>query len=161
MDLEIQVPAATSAQLTTINGGELVVRGLTGEMELANTNGGIEATGIRGSVVANTTNGEVRVTFVEIDTDKAMSFTTLNGDVDISFPPGLKADLRIDAGRGDIFTDFDFEVQASSPTIDRGERGGGYRIELSSEVHATVGGGGPVFHFKTFNGDVYVRKTGV
>jgi hypothetical protein len=160
MDLEIQVPARTSAQLTTINGGDIIVRGLTGEVELANTNGGIEATDIRGSVVANTTNGDVRVSFVEIDTDKAMSFTTLNGDVDTTFPPGLRAELRIDAGRGEILTDFDFEVKPSAPVVDRGERGGGYRVELSSEVQATVGGGGPVFHFKTFNGNVYVRKAG-
>jgi hypothetical protein len=94
--LKVQVPVRTSASIHAIH-GDIVVRGLNGEHELQGTNGGIEATGMRGSVVAGTTNGQLIVTFAEITPNKAMSFTTLNGNVDVSFPAGLKADLRIDA----------------------------------------------------------------
>lgn len=89
-----------------------------------------------------------------------MSFTTFNGDVDVTFPASLKGDLRIDAGRGDIYTDFDVTQQPVAPKVDRSSSRGGSRFEISGEVHASVGGGGPSIHFKTFNGDVYIRKSG-
>ena len=157
-DIHVRVPYNTSAQISSVNAGEIVVKGLTGEMELENTNGGIRALDITGSVVANTTNGTVQVTFVQINGDKAMSFSTLNGNVDISFPDGLRADLRINAGRGDILTDFDADVQPTIPVIDQQE-GSGYRVQLEREVHVKVGGGGPTYRFKTFNGNIYIRKS--
>jgi len=159
VEVQIQVPFRTSASIHTVNGGDIVVRGLQGELELDNTNGGIAATNIKGSVVAHTTNGSVSVTFDEITPDKPMSFTSFNGNVDISFPPGLKADLRIEPGRGDILTDFDFELIPTAPKIERNERKGGSRIEIGQDVQAKIGGGGPTFHFKTFNGGIYIRKS--
>jgi len=160
IDIEIQVPARTSAYLSTINNGDIVVNGLTGELELENTNGAITATEISGSVVADTTNGPVRVTFVEIDAEKEMAFASFNGNVDVTFPPGLRADLRISSGQGDIFTDFDAEVQPRSPVVERGEDGGRYQVRVQGDVHVKIGGGGPVYRFKTLNGNVYVRKAG-
>lgn len=157
--VRIQVPVRTSASISSVNGGDIVVRGLTGELELDNTNGGIKATGIRGSVVAHSTNGSVEVSFVEITPDKPMSFSTLNGNVDVSFPEGLKAELRIEPGRGDILTDFDFEVLPSAPTVERSERGGSYRVDVGQDVRAKIGGGGPTYHFQTFNGSIYIRKS--
>jgi len=155
----IRVPTRTSASVTSVTGGNIVVRGLTGELELQNTNGGIEATGIRGSAVAHSTNGSVEVSFVEVTPDKPMSFSTLNGNVDVSFPAGTKADLRIEPGRGEILTDFDFELVPTAPTVEQSERGGGYRVDVGQDVRARIGGGGPTYHFKTFNGTIYVRKS--
>lgn len=157
--VRIQVPFRTSAAISSVNAGDIVVRRLSGEIELQNTNGGIEATDIRGSVVAQTTNGGVRVTFAEIDPGKPMSFSTLNGDVDVTFPPGLKADLRIEPGRGDILTDFDFELLPAAPQVERSESGGAFRVDVGQDVRAKVGGGGPTFRFKTFNGTIYIRKS--
>ena len=159
VSVQIQVPYRTSASIHTVNGGDIVVRGLTGELELDNTNGGIAATNIKGSVVAHTTNGNVSVTFDEITPDKPMSFTSFNGNVDVSFPPNLKADLRIEPGRGDILTDFDFQLIPTAPKIEKNERKGGSRIEIGQDVQAKIGGGGPIFHFKTFNGGIYIRKS--
>jgi hypothetical protein len=158
VDLEIQVPARSSGEISTVNGGDIVVQGLHGELELQNTNGAITATDMRGSVVANTTNGSVRVSFIEIDADKDMAFNSFNGDVDVTFPASLRADLRISAGRGEILTDFDTEQQPVSPQIERNGSGGGYRVELTNDVHLKIGGGGPTFRMKTFNGNIYIRK---
>jgi hypothetical protein len=158
-DVLIQVPFRTSATIRTVQRGEIVVRGLQGELELQNTNGGIEATGIKGSVVANTTNGGVVVVFDEIAPDKPMSFTTLNGNVDVTFPPGLRAELRIEPGRGEILTDFDFEVIPTTPKVERSEGEGSFRVEVGQDVRAKIGGGGPVIQMKTFNGGIFIRKS--
>jgi hypothetical protein len=160
MTLRILVPRRTSLQLSTTNNGDLQVSGVEGELELQNTNGAITAVNVRGSVVAQTTNGDVKVVFSAIDPGKAMSFATFNGDVDVTFPASLAADLRLESGQGDIFTDFDFELQPQQPRVERGESGRGRVIEIEQHVRARVGGGGPEMRFKTFNGDIFVRRSG-
>jgi hypothetical protein len=159
VDVLIQVPFRTSGTIQTTNRGDIIVRKLQGELELHNTNGGIEASDIKGSVVADTTNGGVVVSFDEVTPGKPMSFTTLNGNVDVSFPPGFKADLRIEPGRGDILTDFDFELVPTTPKVERNEGEGGVRIDVGQDVRAKIGGGGPVIQLKTFNGRIFIRKS--
>jgi hypothetical protein len=159
VDVLIQVPFRTSASIQTTNRGDIVVRNIQGELELQNTNGGIEATGIKGSVVADTTNGGVVVSFDEVTAGKPMSFTTLNGNVDVSFPPSFKADLRIEPGRGDILTDFDFELVPTTPKVERNEGEGGFRVDVGQDVRAKIGGGGAVIQLKTFNGRIFIRKS--
>ncbi len=156
--LNIQVPRKTSLRLETVNGGDLVVMGAEGTHELQNTNGAITALDIRGSLVANTTNGDVEVRLLRIDSDKAMSFTTWNGDVDVAFPSNLSGVLMLNPGQGEIYTDFDLELQPVSPEVTTSPKRKGYRVEMKQEVKAVVGSGGPEMHFRTFNGSVYVRK---
>jgi hypothetical protein len=88
-----------------------------------------------------------------------MSFSTFNGDVDVTFPARLAAMLHINSGRGDVLTDFDVEVQPVQPSVvERGGDGERYRVRVERETRVAVGGGGPDMHFKTFNGDVTIRK---
>lgn len=156
----LRVPHRTSMELRTVNGGDISVADIEGELDLQNTNGAITATGIRGWVVAHTTNGEIRVTFDRIQADKAMSFVTFNGDVDVTFPASLKADLRMKTDRGDIFTDFEFRLRQDGPQVQHEREGGRYRVRLDQEVRATVGGGGQEIYFKTWQGSIYIRKSG-
>ena len=156
--LDISVPRTTSVRAKTVNGGDLTVVGVSGEHELSNVNGGIVATDIAGSVVASTTNGAVRATFTDVTAGKAMSFNSFNGDVDVTFPPNLAATLRVTSGRGEFYTDFDVTVQPQPPVVVQGGRNGRYEVRLERETVATVGRGGPDIRFKTFNGNVIVRK---
>ena len=158
IDLEITVPRRTSVNGRTLNGGELRIEGVAGDHELANVNGGIVAADVAGSVVAATTNGDVTVSFTELAPGKAMSFTSFNGDVEVAFPAGLAAELRINAGRGEVLTDFDVDVQPQPSVVERSAEGGRYRVRLERDVRAVVGGGGPEMSFKTFNGDIVIRR---
>ena len=65
--LRIQVPRNTSVALTTVNGGDITVEGLEGTLELNNTNGAITARDVAGSVVAHTTNGDVKISMTRVD----------------------------------------------------------------------------------------------
>lgn len=158
--LHLLVPRATSVHLATVNGGELTVRGVRGEHELSNVNGGIRAENVSGTVVAQTTNGAVVVTFDHADPGKAMSFATLNGDVDVTFPSGFGADLRMQTTNGEIFTDFEFSPGADGPQVHKDRSGGRYRVEVKQEVTGAVNGGGAEIRMTTFNGDILVREGG-
>ena len=156
--LDISVPRNTSVRVKTVNGGDLTVTGVSGEHEISNVNGRILATDIAGSLIASTTNGTIRATFTKVTADKPMSFNTFNGDVDVTFPANLAATLRVTSGRGDFYTDFDVNVQQQPPAVTQGGRNGRYEVRLERETVAVVGRGGPDIRFKTFNGNVMIRK---
>ena len=161
LNLRIQVPAQTSLRLSTVNAGHIKVTGVRGEHELSNTNGAIEARQVAGSVVAHTVNGRVLVTFTGVTPDKAMAFSTLNGDIDVTLPGNTRANLKMESQNGDIYTDFDVAMRERGATESKeGRSGGRYRVTVERAVTGSINGGGPEIRFKTFNGDVHLRRAG-
>lgn len=160
VDLTIQVPFNTSMEVGSYNNGEVQIENVTGEIEANNYNGKVTLRGISGSVVAHTYNGEVTVSFKQITPDKPMSFSTWNGDVDVTFPAMVKADVRMKSEMGDVYSDFDIQVkQAPQKAVeDEREEGGGYKISFEKAVYGSINGGGPEFQFKTYHGDIFIRK---
>ncbi len=156
--LHLLVPRHTSVTVSTVNGGDLTVRGVDGEHELSNVNGAIHAEHVSGSVVAHTTNGGVDVSIDRADPGKPMSLVTLNGDVSITLPAGFGADLRLQTTNGDIYTDFDFAAAHDKPNVRKDSSHGRYRVEIKQEVRGSINGGGPEIRMQTFNGDVLVKK---
>ena len=158
-DFTIQVPRRTHLKLSALNHGPIVVENVEGEIEVNNQNGPITLTSVAGSVVANTMNGSVKATMTRLAADKAMAFTSFNGDVDVTLPAASKANLKMRSDRGEIFTDFDIQIrpttQATAQTARRND--GRIRIENQS-LQGSVNGGGPGFELRTFNGNIYVRK---
>ena len=156
--LEVRVPFQTSARLEGVNGDWIEVEGVAGKHELSHVNGDIRATGLRGSVVADSTNGDITIELAEVSPDAPMSFTTFNGDIDLSLPAGLSADLRLQSSQGEIYTDFDVQTKPTQARIEREEQKGGYRVRIEREVLGSIGGGGRELRIKTVNGDVYLRR---
>ena len=158
-DLEIRVPRRTSVKASLVNGGDVEIDSVTGEHELSNVNGDVVATDVSGSAVINATNGDVRATFTTVDAMKPMSFTSFNGDVDVTLPANLAADLIVGSQQGDVYTDFDVTAETDPPNIERGgnpNRGPTWRVRQNTRY--AIGGGGPDITLRTFNGDVMIRK---
>jgi DUF4097 and DUF4098 domain-containing protein YvlB len=120
----------------------------------------VTATDISGAAVINSTNGDVHAPFVEVMATKPMSFTSFNGDVDVTLPASLAADLLVTAQQGDVLTDFDVEVQEDPAVVERSapDARGRYRVRMQRETRYAIGGGGPDIQLRTFNGDVMIRK---
>ena len=156
-DLEILVPANFSADASTVNNGNITISGLQGEMEVSNVNGGIKLDNIRGSVVASTVNGDVSVAFIEVTPDAPMAFSSLNGDIDVTFPANVKMDAQMKTLNGEIFTDFDMNVSAGS-NVDKKKEKGVYKVTIDKSINGTINGGGPKMIFKNHNGNIYIRK---
>jgi hypothetical protein len=156
---DIEVPTRTNLELHTVNGGDISVEGVDGELEITNVNGAITLTGVSGSVVANTVNGKLVATLRRLTPQKAMAFTTLNGNVDVTLPASTAATFKLRSDQGDVFTDFDLQVRSTGPAVqDTRRQGGRYQIEVNKAIVGAVNGGGPEFEMRTFNGNIYVRK---
>jgi hypothetical protein len=159
IDLKIKVPANTALKLGCVNDGDIEVTGVTGDLELSNTNGSITVRAAGGTVVANTVNGEVNVTFAQLPNFKSMAFSSLNGDIDVTLPAAISADVRMSSDNGEIYSDFELKL-APKPSQVKEERGasGKFKVTIGKEVYGTIGNGGADLLFKTFNGNIYIRK---
>lgn len=162
VDISIRVPRSTSLKLQAFRGGDIVVNNVAGEIEANNHSGGLSLTGIAGSVVAHTFNGGVTVVFNEITADKPMSFTTWNGDIDVTLPANVKADVKIKSQQGDIYSDFKINLK---PLVEKPEKTTGtrddegrLRISFGEYLAGAINGGGPMYQFENFNGDIFIRK---
>lgn len=158
VDLEIQVPVGSTVKLSTVNDGDIEVENVDGEVEVNNTNGEIHVKDVRGPVSANTVNGDVSVVFRGAMVATPMAFSTLNGDVDVTFPAGLKADVRISSNNGEIYSDFDIALDKKVASVEEERQKGRYHVIVAREMTGKINGGGPELLFKTFNGDILLRR---
>ncbi len=154
VELNIQVPFATSLKLSDVNGGEISVDHITGNVEVEVTNGKATATHISGSAVVHALNDRVLVTLDKVSGDQPMSFSSLNGDIDVTLPADIKARVKLKSDNGSVYSDFDIQVDASShkPVVQ------GKRIQFDRAMYGMINGGGPEIQLTTFNGNIYVRK---
>ena len=158
-DVDLQVPARTNLKLSTVNGDQILVERIEGDIEVTAVNGSIMLTDVSGAAVVHSTNGEVKVTLWQLTPQKPMSFTSFNGDVDVTLPANTKANLIVGSQQGDVFTDFDVVAQTNPPNVQQraGPRGG-REVRVSHQTRYAIGGGGPDITLQTFNGDVMIRK---
>lgn len=155
VNLNIKIPANFDLELSTVH-GKVVITGINGTHEISSVNGPVTMKDISGSVVANTVNGMILVNFKSVKANEPMSFVTLNGNVDVTFPANIKARAKMKSERGEIFTDFEMSVDRSKPEVktDKGE----YKVSINAWVFGDVNGGGPEYTFKNMNGDIIIRK---
>ncbi|MFY0598221.1 MAG: DUF4097 family beta strand repeat protein [Cyclobacteriaceae bacterium] len=155
MNIEIKTPSNTDLKLSNVHGA-IEVKNLNGIMEISGVNSSISLQNISGSVLANTVNGDIEVTFKEIADDEPMSFVTLNGDLDVTIPSDTKATAKLRSDRGEIYTDFDMDMEGSKTDVKK--ENGEYEVSINSWVYGKINGGGSEFTFKNMMGSIIVRK---
>jgi len=157
--LTIKIPQNTALiKVGTVNGGDIDVSNVSGKVEIGNVNGAIKATGISGSVVANTVNGDVVVKFKSVDGSAGMAFSSLNGKIDVTLPADVKANFKLKAGKGDIFSDFDVDVDKTKPTIQSTNEEHYHQIKIDDWVRGKINGGGSEIMMESTFGSIYIRK---
>lgn len=158
VNLTIRVPQRFSLKLSTVNEGDITVENVSGELEIDNVNGPIELGNVGGSAVVKTINGDIKVTFRSVNANTPMAFSTLNGNVHVTFPASVKANLKLKSDRGDVYSDFDMDIEKSGPKATRSGESGWYRVSVEDWVYGKINGGGPEVMMKNMNGNIYVRK---
>lgn len=159
-DLVITVPYHSSLQLKSITNGGIDVEHVDGEIDAEALNGAITLTDVSGSVIAHSLNGVIHATMDRVDPTKPMSFSTLNGEIDVTLPAGIRANVSMKTDNGEIYSDFDVKLEASSHAIssDSDEHHHGHHIRLDRTVRGTINGGGPEIQFTSFNGRIFIRR---
>lgn len=156
-DFTIRVPRETRLALCTVNEGNIVVRGTRGDFLIHSVNGRITMADVAGSGEATTVNGPVTASFVAAPRAPSL-FKTINGDVIVTVPDSLAADLRMKTFNGGLYTDFDVRTLPTTALVKAERRDGMYVYRSNGFTTVRAGAGGPELTLDTLNGDVRVLK---
>jgi hypothetical protein len=155
-NLVISVPADTSLTARSHN-GFIEADGLHGEFDVQANNGRIVLNNISGTVVAHSLNGAIQVTMDKVDANKPLSFSTLNGSIDVTLPADVKANLKLNS-RGEIWSDFDIKLGGGTVTQANNSGDGKFRVTMDRNLNGTINGGGVDASFYTLNGKITIHK---
>lgn len=157
LELEVKVPRDFSLMLQVTH-GDIQVSGVNGEHEVRATNGDVEMSNIGGSVIVNSVNGDIEVTMNSVTPNTPMSFTGLNGDIEVAFPAGTRFTGKMKTDYGDVYTNFEISLNRDSNKAEVNSSDGKYTVTINKWISGDVNGGGPEFLFKTMHGDIEIRK---
>ncbi|TMM58669.1 DUF4097 domain-containing protein [Maribacter algarum] len=148
---EIYLPANQNISVTTNGTGQSDIRiyGFKGEIEAnARLNGGIKIEDVSGPVTANSLNGGIDISFVEINQDSPITVYSTNGALDIKLPGDTPANLSLGSVNGEIYTNFEIKFPEKN----------GLKSVSTQKIRQTINGGGVKLQLKTTNGNIYLRK---
>ncbi len=106
-DFDVTVPQGTSVVVLNSLGGDVTCRNIAGDIEIKTLHGEVKLVDIGGGAVVDTLNGEIVASVHELHNGKALSFTSMNGEVKLQVAPDAKANVRLRTQNGTILTDFD------------------------------------------------------
>lgn len=155
---DISVPHNFSLKLSLVNGDEIIVENVSGEMEISHVNGDVSLVNVGGSAVVNTVNGDLKATFNSVSADRPMAFSNLNGDIDITLPANTKLTAKMKSDWGEIYTDFDMQIDRARQDDVQATDSGVYKVSVNNWIYGRINGGGPEYLFKSMRGDIYIRK---
>jgi hypothetical protein len=105
--LAITTPRNTSVLVENTFGGRVDVRNIEGDADIRSLNGEVTLDRIAGSALVETMNGEIHATFVKVTEGKPLSFTSMNGEIEVRIPADTRANVRLRTQNGAVLTDFD------------------------------------------------------
>ena len=151
MDFELKVPVNADIYIeeTDWNGNGIRIKDVQGELEIEAKGSDVKIANAAGPVVASTVNGDIEVNFTSVNQDQPNSISCTNGFVDITIPTNTKADLKMKSINGEVYTDFDIDMEKS--------RDGMKRLN-GHNLSGTINGGGVGISLRAINSDIYLRK---
>jgi hypothetical protein len=133
VEYHVKVPAGVQVHVSNTNGG-IDLTGVQGSVVAETTNGGIDARDISGAIQAETTNGGVDVDLARV-ADGGVTLGCTNGAVSLRLPKDSKATISARVTNGGIDTG-NLAIDASGDNtrrrFDGRLNGGGPRIELET-----------------------------
>ena len=105
--ISITAPRTTSVVVQNSMGGDVTVKNLAGDAEIRCLNGEVKLEQVSGAALVETMNGEIHATFTKVAEGKPLSFTSMNGEVEVRVPADTKANVRLRTQNGAVYTDFD------------------------------------------------------
>jgi DUF4097 and DUF4098 domain-containing protein YvlB len=144
--VKIPADAALKIEERDWTGSDIIVRSLKGEIEVKGFGADVTLEDVTGPVTANSTSGDIKVVFSQVSQAAPTTISNISGSIDVAIPAATKADLKLEAISGEIYTDLDIKMKDGMKQI------GGSRITSS------LNGGGVEISLKAISDDIYLRK---
>lgn len=140
VDYDVKVPAGATVRFETVNGG-IDLTGIRGSVHAETTNGRVSGHRIAGAVDASTTNGGIDFDITQV-ADGGVKLECVNGAIKLQLPREAKADVSASVTNGSIRT-------ADLPLTISG-------TQSRRHVAGQLNGGGPRIEVETVNGGVHL-----
>ena len=127
----VKVPASLDARFSTVNGG-IELTGLKGRINAETTNGGIKAHDVSGSLDASTTNGGIEVELNQV-AESGVKLGCTNGGVELRLPQDARATISARVVNGGINTEgvtIETVGESTRRRLDGRMNGGGPKIDI-------------------------------
>jgi hypothetical protein len=158
IDLDIWVPTRFALKLGVLDDGDVIVDGLTGDVEVNNPYGRVRLEHLTGSANVNTVDGDISAKFLGVAAGVPLAFTSVHGKIDVAFPPDVDLTVRVKSDEAMVYSDFDIVVDKRKSRTDLAGKTGGTRIALEEWTTGQIGHGGTDVLLNSFDGNIYIRK---
>ncbi len=141
--------------------GDITIRDISGNIEVNALSGSIRLENVSGAVSAGSTEGDITAVIGRVTGESPFAFSSVNGDLDITLPPDLKATLDMQSISGNVYTDFDIDFEAvRGPRSSRSSGFASFSAPSGRAYNAsgTINGGGRTVALKTVEGNIYLRR---
>ena len=145
VDYTIFVPRGAELDEIELVNGSLSLEGMSGDVAASLVNGEVTARGLTGNVEISSVNGEMEVSLDELDSDRSISLSSVNGALELAMPGYVDADVEATTVHGDIRNDFGLDVDRS-----------GF---VGQRLRGTLGGGGARIRLSNVNGSIELNQT--
>ncbi len=156
----VRVPNSSSitVEQSTHRGGDLAVRDFSGSLDVSMMYHKAELENVTGPVAVNTVYDDIVVVWDAAPTKEVRLHSTYS-DVDVTLPASAKADVRFSTGYGNMYTDFDIQIESNTVAGNEGDRDYDRPREVNhSNLSGTINGGGTLLSLTATYDNIYLRK---
>lgn len=157
LNLLVKVPNTASMELEIYDGEKVEISNILGSVEVETWRGEIIANNISGPVVAETHNSDIVVDFSAYNDQSPSSFTSHNGDIDLTFESSAVATIQIQNYQGEVLSGLDVAFEPIDK-LNEDKRGNKKKIKIGAQLEGKLNGGGQQITLNTYGGNVYLRK---
>ena len=157
MDIMVTVPDTVNLEVSTINNGDITITGVAAEsLKVSNINGAIDMVDVTGQTYVNAINQDINLVYRK-NPEEDSTFESVNGDLNITFAGQPNAEVVYETMHGDLYTRFDVQVLEPEVLLTSEQKEHGIKYKLGAASRLQLGTGGPVYQFKTLNGDIKIK----
>jgi hypothetical protein len=118
-EFNITVPHDAHIDIEVSMGGEVTVADISGDVSIKNLNGEIELLDLSGGALIESMNGEIEASFLTVHEHRPLSFSSMNGEIELHLPADAQANVRFRSQNGTILTNFGEDVLVTTTTSGR------------------------------------------
>jgi len=142
VEYSLTVPRKAILESIELINGPVDIEGVEGSVKASSINGPVTVRGLMGEARLSTINGPLQAVFTQLDESKAISLSSVNGNVTLIIPSDANAMVRASTVHGSISNDFGIQVK-------HGEY-------VGHNLDGQIGSGGPKLKLQNVNGAIRI-----
>ena len=149
--ITIQLPKnmAVYYSHTDYHGGDLIIEGVAGEIEVSAAHNKVHLTNVTGPMAVKSLYGEIEANFSSVNQSGSISLNSVYNLIDVTFPSSAGYNVNMSTPYGSIYTDVSIDVNAGDDEM---------KQISNKKIKGSVNGGGVDITLKSGYENIYLRK---